>query len=47
VHKHSGARNALVRLSEKGDHLELTVEDDGQGFDFEGCVSAEALDRTG
>jgi len=25
----------------------LTVEDDGQGFDFEGRVSAEALDRTG
>jgi signal transduction histidine kinase len=47
VHKHSGARNALVRLSEKGGHRELTVEDDGRGFDFEGRVTAEALDRTG
>jgi signal transduction histidine kinase len=45
VHKHSGARNALVRLSEKGDHWELTVEDDGQGFDFEGLVTHDALDR--
>ena len=42
VHKHSGARNALVRLSEKGNHLELTVEDDGRGFDFEGRVTEQS-----
>lgn len=47
VHKHSGARNALVRLSEKSDHRELTVEDDGRGFEFEGRATDEALDQSG
>jgi signal transduction histidine kinase len=47
VHKHSGARNALVRLSEKSDHRELTVEDDGRGFEFEGRATEEALDPIG
>jgi signal transduction histidine kinase len=47
IHKHSGARNALVRLSEKGDRLELTIEDDGRGFDFEGRKTQDELDRMG
>jgi signal transduction histidine kinase len=45
VHRHSGARQALVRLAEKADHWELSVEDDGRGFDFEGRVTLEELDR--
>ena len=47
IHKHSGARNALVRLSEKGSRLELTVEDDGRGFDFDGRKTEDELDRMG
>jgi signal transduction histidine kinase len=47
VHRHSGARQVLVRLAEKADHWELSVEDDGRGFDFEGRVTQEELDRIG
>ncbi|RYD82593.1 MAG: tetratricopeptide repeat protein [Sphingobacteriales bacterium] len=31
--KHSGAVNAIVQLSYQNNHLSLTVEDDGKGFD--------------
>jgi signal transduction histidine kinase len=37
----------LVRLVEKADHWELSIEDDGRGFDFEGRVTQEELDRIG
>jgi signal transduction histidine kinase len=47
VHRHSGARQVLVRLAEKDDHWELSVEDDGRGFDFEGRVTQDELDRIG
>jgi signal transduction histidine kinase len=47
VHRHSGARQVLVRLAEKADHWELSVEDDGRGFDFEGRVTQEELDLIG
>jgi signal transduction histidine kinase len=47
VHRHSGARQVLVRLAAKADHWELSVEDDGRGFDFEGRVTQEELDRLG
>ena len=45
VRKHSRARNVLVRLS--GDHgtCRLVIEDDGEGFEFEGRLSASELDR--
>jgi len=46
IHKHSGACRVLVRLTEKPDHWELSVEDDGRGFDFEGRVTDAELDRT-
>ena len=46
VYKHSGARNVLVTLSEKSDRWELTVEDDGRGFDFEGRATDVDLTRT-
>jgi len=47
VHRHSAARQVLVRLAEKADHWELSVEDDGRGFDFEGRLTQEELDRIG
>src|SRR5262249_42070815 len=47
VHKHGGARQVLVRLAEKTDRWELSVEDDGRGFDFEGRVTLDELDRIG
>jgi signal transduction histidine kinase len=47
VHRHSGARQVLVRLGEKAGHWELSVEDDGRGFDFEGRMTQEELDRIG
>jgi signal transduction histidine kinase len=45
AYKHSGARHVLVTLSEKSDRWELTVEDDGRGFDFEGRASDADLIR--
>ena len=32
--KHAAARNAIVQVSKSGDHLAVTVEDDGKGFDI-------------
>ena len=45
VRKHSRARNALVRLTGGGEGCSLVIEDDGIGFDFEGRLSGEDLDR--
>jgi signal transduction histidine kinase len=46
IYKHSGgARNVLVSLSAKNDQWELIVNDDGRGFDFEGRLTHEVLDR--
>jgi signal transduction histidine kinase len=42
--KHSRASNVLVRLSQNNGHHDLLVEDDGQGFPFEGRLSAAELD---
>ncbi len=39
--KHAGARHILVQLQESGDHLFLTVEDDGKGFDPEKLQQAK------
>lgn len=33
VERHSGARNAWIRLRADGDHATLEIEDDGRGFD--------------
>src|SRR5262245_30183788 len=40
VRKHSRARNVLVRLTNAEETCTLIIEDDGQGFDFEGRLSA-------
>lgn len=47
VRKHSGARNVLVRLAQRADNLQLTVEDDGRGFPFSGKMSEAQLETTG
>jgi signal transduction histidine kinase len=33
VIKHADAKNVLIQFIRKGDHFNLTVEDDGKGFD--------------
>lgn len=45
VRKHSRARNVLVRLTGGDQGCALVIEDDGIGFDFEGRLSGEELDR--
>ena len=47
VRKHSGARNVLVRLAQRSDNLQLTVEDDGRGFPFSGRMSEAELQTSG
>jgi signal transduction histidine kinase len=49
VRKHSRADNVLVRLLQDGAQCRVIIEDDGRGFDFDGCLSAGELDalRTG
>jgi len=45
VRKHSRARNVLVRLTNNEHTCSLVIEDDGQGFEFEGRLSARELDK--
>jgi len=45
VRKHSRARNVLVRLTNNDHTCTLVIEDDGQGFDFEGRLSARELEK--
>jgi signal transduction histidine kinase len=47
VRKHSGAQHVLVRLAQRAGNLQLTVEDDGQGFAFSGRLSDADLETTG
>lgn len=47
VRKHSGARNVLVRLAQRSENLQLTVEDDGRGFPFSGRMSEGELQTSG
>jgi signal transduction histidine kinase len=47
VRKHSGAHHVLVRLAQRAGNLQLTVEDDGQGFAFSGKLSEAELETTG
>lgn len=39
VVKHARAGNVKIQLAQSGDRLQLRVEDDGQGFDFEAARS--------
>ena len=46
VRKHSGGRNVLVRIESIDDQrCRLTVEDDGRGFDFEGRLTSNEMDK--
>ena len=45
VRKHSRASNVLVRLSNSEHTCSLVIEDDGQGFEFEGRLSARELEK--
>jgi signal transduction histidine kinase len=45
VRKHSRARNVLVRLTNSDETCTLMIEDDGQGFEFEGRLSARELEK--
>jgi signal transduction histidine kinase len=49
VRKHSGARNVMVRFGRARAGWRLAVDDDGQGFPFEGTLTHAELDqgRTG
>ena len=44
VRKHSGATRVLVRLVPCRDSWQLAIDDNGQGFDFEGTLDHEALE---
>ncbi|MBS2536067.1 sensor histidine kinase, partial [Catenulispora sp. NF23] len=43
VAKHSGARNALVRLRITADRISIRVEDDGRGGAAESAVGVESV----
>jgi two-component system sensor histidine kinase DegS len=46
VRKHSGGQNVLVRIeSTATSSCRVTIEDDGQGFEFEGRVTDTEMDR--
>jgi signal transduction histidine kinase len=45
VRKHSRARNVLVSLTNSEETSTLIIEDDGQGFEFEGRLSARELEK--
>ena len=47
VRKHSRARHVIVRLSATDGEWNLTIEDDGCGFPFEGSLSHSELDAQG
>jgi signal transduction histidine kinase len=47
VRKHSGARHALVRLASSSGGWNLTLEDDGKGFPFEGRLSQKEMEDLG
>ncbi len=44
VRRHSGASNVLVRLESADGRWQITIDDDGKGFDFEGRLTDEVLD---
>jgi signal transduction histidine kinase len=47
VRKHSSAKQVVVQLLETDGTWELIIEDDGEGFPFEGRVSQPELDSSG
>ena len=47
VRKHSRAKKTLVRVGENNGNWTVVIEDDGQGFPFEGRVTHAELDAMG
>jgi signal transduction histidine kinase len=47
VRKHSGARQALIRMASDADKWSLTVEDDGKGFSFAGRYNERQMQEAG
>ena len=45
VQKHSGAKHVRVELKDGPSHLQLTIEDDGKGFDVVGRLTLADLDK--
>ena len=44
VRKHSGARHVVVHASVAGTNLQLSIDDDGRGFDFRGRLTESELE---
>ncbi len=44
VRKHSGARHVIVHASVAGTNLQLSIDDDGRGFDFQGRLTERELE---
>ncbi len=44
VQKHSGASRVTVELNKKGEFLEISVDDNGEGFPFSGAYTLEELE---
>ncbi len=44
IRKHSGARHVLLRFGAQGERWQLTIDDDGKGFEFNGRYSLDQLD---
>jgi signal transduction histidine kinase len=46
IRRHSGARHAIVQFARAEDGgWKLVVDDDGRGFDFQGCLDLAQLDQ--
>src|SRR5207244_13508393 len=43
VRRHSEAENVLVRFASASGYWKLTVDDDGKGFAFDGCLTHAEL----
>jgi signal transduction histidine kinase len=44
IHKHSRASRVAVSMAKRGDHLEISVDDNGAGFPFSGSYTLDELD---
>jgi signal transduction histidine kinase len=46
IRKHSGAQHAVVRFGSSEHSWHLSIEDDGKGFDFQGVMTQDQLEKT-
>ncbi|MFA5451310.1 MAG: ATP-binding protein [Dehalococcoidales bacterium] len=45
IRKHSKARHVKVAIEESNSHLEITITDDGNGFDYDAHLAREDIDK--